>query len=370
MSEGVRYHTGKFPPQDLDWEQLVPLIARAHRNIAKFDGLLQAVPNPEVLLNPLRTKEATSSCRIEGTQVTDGDVFAADAAAGKSEVDEKKRHEILEAQNYRRAIKRAVELIDEPSRPRQITVTIVKETHRLLMDGLQQGNPGRFRKDKVHIGIQGGPALFHPIEYYKVEEGMAAWAKYTADSGGVKDQLVQLAVSHVEYESIHPFFDGNGRMGRLLVPLFLYKSELLSAPTFYVSEYLEEHRKEYYERLRKVSSKDDWTGWCKYFLEALTEQGRRNVEKAKGILDLYAEKKEIMRMDKAPGDDPTRALDFFFEKVEFNSKAFREESGMADATANRLIKYCVEKEWLECTKEAKGRRPATYSFTKLRELIE
>ena len=187
MSETPRYHTGKFPPQNLHWKELVPLVNPAATNIAKFDGLLRAVPNPEVLLAPLRTKEATSSCRIEGTKVTDGDVFAADAAGGKPEVSPKKREEIREAQNYRQVIKRAVELIDEPDKPRQISVMIIKEAHKLLLDGLQQGTPGEFRKGPVHIGIEGGPALFHPIEDYLVGQAMQAWEEYTGNPEGALD---------------------------------------------------------------------------------------------------------------------------------------------------------------------------------------
>ena len=369
MSEGVCYHAGMFPPEKLEWPRLVPLISPATRNIAKYDGLLHAVPNPEVLLAPLRTKEATSSCRIEGTLVTDEEVFAADAATGKLEVDPVKQREILEAQNYRRALKKAVELMDDPKRPREIYGTILKESHEILLEGQQGGHPGHYRKEPVHIGSRGGPIRFRPIEHNLLEGGMKKWEDYTALSDE-QDSLVQLAISHAEFESLHPFCDGNGRMGRILVPLFLYNRDILSSPTFYVSEYLEEHRQEYYDALLRVSSEDDWTGWCVFFLNALKEQGERNVGKAKGILDLYAEKKIWIREEKEIGlKDTTPALDFIFENVEFNSNSFIEKTEIKSATARRFLKSCAEKDLLTCTKEAKGRSPASYSFTELRDLI-
>ena len=363
MSEGVRYHTGKFPPQNLDWDRLVPLLEPVATHITRFDGLLRAVPNPEVLLAPLKTTEATASCRIEGTVVTLPEVLAADSG----ETDPKKEEEIREVKNYRLALKKAVELMTAPGRPLPLCGTVLKAAHAILLDG-QTGvykRPGEYRTGTVQIG---DPARFWPIESEYLEGGMSQWEKYVNEDS--PSRFIQLAVIHAEFESLHPFMDGNGRMGRMLVPLFLHSHGLLSSPTFYVSEYLEEHRQEYYDSLLAVSRDDDWTGWCEFFLKAMTAQGKRNESRADSIISSYKEKKEIMRKDKAPGDDPTRALDFFFENVEFNAKAFREESGMPDATANRLLKYCAEeKGWLECTKEAKGRSPASYSFTELRELI-
>jgi Fic family protein len=362
MSEGVRYHTGKFPPQDLDWGRLVPLLEPVATHITRFDGLLRAVPNPEVLLAPLKTTEATASCRIEGTVVTSQEVLAADSG----EADPEKEEEIREVQNYRLALKKAVELMAAPGRPLPLCGTVLRAAHAILLDG-QPGlhkRPGEYRTGTVQIG---DPARFWPIETEYLEGGMSQWEKYV--NGESPSLYIQLAIIHAEFESLHPFMDGNGRMGRMLVPLFLHSKEVLSSPTFYVSEYIEEHRQGYYDSLLAVSDNGDWTGWCEFFLKAMTEQGKRNESRADSIITSYKEKKEIMRNDKAPGGDPTRALDFFFENVEFNSKAFREETGMTDATANRLIKYCVEKGWLECTKEAKGRSPATYSFTQLRELI-
>ena len=363
MSEGVRYHTGKFPPENLDWGRLVSMLEPVATNIARFDSLLSLVPNSEVLLSPLKTTEATASCRIEGTIVTLPEVLAADSGIAVSE----KKEEIREVQNYRLALKKAVELMIAPDRPLPLSGWVLKEAHAILLDG-QPGSykrPGEYRTGPVQIG---NPARFWPIETEYLEGGMSQWEKYV-NREDIDSKYVQLAIIHAEFESLHPFMDGNGRMGRMLVPLFLFSQKLLSSPTFYVSEYIEEHRQKYYDALLAVSRDDEWTGWCEFFLKAMEEQGKRNAVRAEEIINSYKEKKDIMRREKAPGGDPTRALDFFFEKVEFNSKAFREESGMPDATANRLIKYCVEKKWLECTKEAKGRSPATYSFTKLREII-
>ena len=158
----------------------------------------------------------------------------------------------------------------------------------------------------------------------------------------------------------------------MLVPLFLYDRELLSAPTFYLSEYLEEHRREYFDRLREVSRADDWTGWCEFFLKAITEQGKRNGKKAKGILDLYDEKKDWMKGTKGIGLKETTlaALDFFFQNMEFNSTTFMEKTKIKEATGRRLLNRFRDHGLLICTKEPKGRTPGFYRFKELRELIE
>ena len=367
MSEIVRYHTGKFPPKKLDVNRLLPLITPASGAIHKFDGLLQPVPNSEVLLAPLSTTEATSSCRIEGTQVTDEEVWAADAGSEKLEDSPGKKKEILEAQNYRRALKRAVEIMNAPDRPKAIYSNVLKSAHAILLDD-QEGlhkHPGEYRRGGVSVGS------FCPIEAEYLAQGMYQWEQYI-NNKDVPDPLIQLAITHVEFESLHPFEDGNGRMGRMLVPLFLYDRELLSAPTFYLSEYLEEHRREYFDRLREVSRADDWTGWCEFFLKAITEQGKRNGKKAKGILDLYDEKKDWMKGTKGIGLKETTmaALDFFFQNVEFNPPTFMEKTKIKEATGRRLLNRCRDHGLLICTKEPKGRTPGFYRLKELRELIE
>jgi len=147
---------------------------------------------------------------------------------------------------------------------------VIRDSHAVLMDGVRgQGkSPGSYRRISNWIGPAGCTmenARFVPPNPDAVPAAMDAWEKYLHSTSG--DQLVQLAILHVEFEAIHPFLDGNGRLGRLVVPLFLVEKKLLTSPNFYISAYFEQHRDEYYERLRGVSRDGDWTGWCEFFFD-------------------------------------------------------------------------------------------------------
>ena len=146
-------------------------------------------------------------------------------------------------------------------------------------------------------------------------------------------KLVQLAVAHAEFEAIHPFLDGNGRLGRLIVPLFLFEKGLLSSPNFYISAYLDEHRDEYYSRLLAVSRDGDWTGWCAFFLTALIEQSRANQQKALAILSLYRERKDWIATA-TRSQYAVKALDWIFARPIFSSADFVHNVQIPKPTAN------------------------------------
>jgi Fic family protein len=196
---------------------------------------------------------------------------------------------------------------------------------------------------------------------------MAKWEKYLNSTQD--DLLVQLAIAHVEFEALHPFLDGNGRLGRMLIPLFLYHKKLLSAPTFYVSEYLEARRDEYVERLLAVSRDNDWTGWCQFFLKAILKQADSNINRAKAILALYETKKQrITELTKS--QYAIRALDFIFDRPAFKSSDFVKYSKIPKPTARRIIRVLVQNDLLAVWRESSGRQPAILGFTKLLNVAE
>ena len=197
--------------------------------------------------------------------------------------------------------------------------------------------------------------------------GMSAWEKYL----NVKepDALVQLAIVHAEFEALHPFMDGNGRLGRMLIPLFLFERKLLAAPTFYLSAYLEARREEYYDRLLAVSRDGDWTGWCVFFLGALTAQAESNARKAKEILDLYETKKNWIA-DQTHSQHAIRALDFLFDRPIFRSADFVAHSGIPQPSAKRILKVLRDEGLLRVVREASGRRSAILVFPELLNIAE
>jgi Fic family protein len=362
----TKYHEGRFPPQDLDWQRLLPLIGPANAAVARYEGALLGIPNAGVLLSPLSTQEAVLSSRIEGTQATFGEVleFEAEGTASSTE----KRDDIHEVLNYRLALRQAVKAMEKLP----LSQRVIKGAHHVLMQGVrgQNRSPGEYRKISNWIGPAGctvETARFVPMGAEHVPDAMSGWERYLhADA---LDRLVQLAILHAEFEAIHPFLDGNGRLGRLLVPLFLVDKQLLSSPNFYISAYLESHREEYYERLLSVSREGDWTGWVKFFLTAIIEQAKANDSKVRAILNLYRQKKDWI-VEETHSHHAIRALDWFFSRPIFKTSDFVASSGISKPTANRILQLIRKKGFLKEIRKPSGRRPATLAFPELLNIAE
>lgn len=364
----VRYHLGKFPPGALDLARLLPLVGPANAAIARYDGVLHGIPNPNVLLSPLTTREAVLSSRIEGTQATFGEVLEFEAEGAPDDESTPKKADIREVLNYRAALAEATRLLDTLP----LSERLVKETHRFLLRGVRGASkdPGEYRRIQNWIGAPGcrlEDARFIPCPAEHLPDAMHAWEQYIhADA---PDRLVQLAILHAEFESIHPFLDGNGRLGRLLIPLFLKAGGLLATPSFYLSEYLESHRDEYYERLLAVSRDDDWTGWCAFFLHAITEQAIANQSKAQAIHALYNRRKEWM-VEAAHSQFGTRALDWFFGRPIFKASDFISKVEIPVPTARRILNVARDGCLIREIRPASGRRPASYAFSELINICE
>ena len=180
---------------------------------------------------------------------------------------------------------------------------------------------------------------------------------------------MQLAIFHAEFEAIHPFLDGNGRLGRMLIPLYMYHARLIQSPMFYASEYFEAHRDAYYEHLRAVSRDNDWTGWCVFFLEALRAQAVENLKKTNAILKLYNDIKT--RMPKLTHSQyAIPALDWIFKRPIFLGNDFVDSSGIPVPTARRILTVLKKESILKILTEASGRRAALYLFSDLVNIAE
>ena len=260
----VKYHSGKFPPSALEWEQLIPLLGPASAAVARYDGVLGAIPNASVLLSPLTTQEAVLSSKIEGTQATMGEVLEFEAQRGRKKIPDQKRDDIHEVLNYRKAMRHAVELLQDLP----LCQRVIKQTHKVLLEGVRGHgkSPGEYRRVPNWIGPLGctmEEARFVPISAGDLDEAMGQWDRYLNSTA--PDRLVQLAILHAELEALHPFLDGNGRLGRMCVPLFMFKVGLIQSPMFYISAYFERNRDEYYERLLAISRDGNWSDWCVFF---------------------------------------------------------------------------------------------------------
>ncbi len=355
-----------FPPPDLDWPRLLPLIGPANAAVARYEGVLHGIPNADVLLSPMTSQEAVLSSKIEGTQATLGEVL--EFEAGEESASDEKRNDIQEVLNYRKAMWHAVSMLKRLP----LSQRVVRESHRVLMQGVRGENktPGEYRRIPNWIGPAGctvEAARFVPPGANHVNGLMSEWEKYL--QGQALDKLVQLAIVHAEFEAIHPFLDGNGRIGRLLVPVFLVSTELLSSPNFYVSAYLEAQRDEYCERLLAISRDGDWTGWCRFFLTALTEQAKDNEAKAKAILALYQSRKDWV-VEQTHSQYAVRALDWFFSRPIFRTSDFVASAGIPAPTANRLLRVVRDNGLLRELRAGRGRRAAILAFTELLNIAE
>jgi Fic family protein len=210
-------------------------------------------------------------------------------------------------------------------------------------------------------------ARFVPISAERVPDAMSAWERYLhADA---PDKLIQLAILHAEFEAIHPFLDSNGRLDRLLVPLYLVDKKLLPSRNFYISAYLEAHRDEYYEGLLAVSRDHDWSGWCLFFLTVIIEQARANHANAKAILDLYQDKK-LWITDLTHSQHAVRALDWFFSRPIFTTPDFAASSGIPKPTVNRIVQIAYKHGLLRVLRQGRGRRSTTLAFPDLLNIAE
>ncbi len=360
------YVPESLPPEGIDWEQHIPRIAAANRALARYDGILQAIPNPEILLSPLLTQEAVLSSRIEGTQASLEDVLRFEANP-RERISDTALADIQEIINYREALHAAVDALTN----RPLDVALICDLHRVLLTGSRgmDREPGCIREIQNFIGRDAyiEHAVFVPPAPQSVPGALEDWAAYLQREE--KDVLVQLSVLKAQFELIHPFCDGNGRIGRMLVPLILYVKGLIGSPMFYISAYLERHRPEYYERLLAVSRNRDWNGWIAFFLRAIEEQAEENGKKAKAILGLYDEMKqtvpEVTRSQYA-----IAAIDAIFRTPIFSSSEFYELSGIPRVSGAKILRDLEESNIISVLQRGTGRKANIYICPSLLAITE
>ncbi|WP_448215257.1 Fic family protein [Endozoicomonas sp. 2B-B] len=361
------YIPDTLPLQGLDFSRLITLVGEANAALAEYSGLLQGIINPAVMLSPLMNQEAVLSSRIEGTQATVEEVLEHEAGA---QFDERKNTDIQEILNYRTALMLAQEYLAEG---RTISLNLLLQLHQLLLDSVRgQGKaPGAFRKDQNWIGRAGctlETATFVPPDPIKLMDHLEAWNHYLGESDF--DVLAQTAIVHAQFELIHPFKDGNGRIGRLVIPLFLFSKQRLSSPMFYLSGYLEAHRDEYYERLKRIYQEGDWTGWIEFFLKAILIQAKENVQKVKTIMSLY-EKTKVSVQQTTGSKFTMQLVDTLFDRPIFQVNDFAKRSGISKPTLHGLLRQLhVPDGPIVTLREGSGRRPAIYAFPELLHICE
>ena len=367
FDEAVDYHYGKFPPTGLDYGRLLNHLVRATDAIARYDQMLKNMHNSEILLAPLRNQEAVISSRMEGTVSTMDEILKYEADYDDSNTGSAHaRSEVIETYLYRSALTAAQKAI-EAGQP--LSPFLIKAAHqRLLSFGRGAAKtPGEYKTEQNYLADRSKRnILFVPIKPEFLQDGMELLFRYIDTNND--PALLKAAISHVEFEALHPFKDGNGRIGRMLITLLLWKSGVITAPHFYISGYFEENKDLYVDTMRAVSEQDDWTSWCVLFLQAVEAQAMRNLAIANNISSLYERMKKEFS-DALSSKWSVEALDFVFTNPVFRNNKFTNNGGIPPASAARFTRVLLENNFLRTIEEPSGRRSALYAFEPLLELV-
>lgn len=349
-----------------NWESLAPLIGLANRKLAYYDGILSSIINPSLFLSPLETKEAVLSSKIEGTITTIDEVLKYEVNLIPASFS--KQQDIQEVLNYRTAMRNAIGWIE---RKLPLNNALICNIQKELMTGVRGANksPGQIRKEQNWIGKPRSSielASYIPPEPLGLSEHLSNLIDYMQ----LDDQeiILQTAIMHAQFELIHPFLDGNGRTGRILIPLFLWHKEIIKAPVFYVSEYLEANRDQYYESLRLISRDGDWEAWVRFFLQAVANQAEENALKANQVLSLYQQMKlRISAISNSP--HVIQILDLLFGNPMINSTSFIRQSGLNSQSGRRILNKLKDEKILLILQPSAGSRPEILIFKELMEIL-
>lgn len=285
-----------FVPSSLPIEltytpDLVLALSAADAAIGELAGLARHLPNPQLLIAPYVRREAVLSSRIEGTKASLSDLLLDEMR----ESDTLESADVHEVRNYVTALDYGVARLTTLP----LSLRLVRELHLRLMKGVrgEQAKPGEFRKTQNWIGAPGSQitqASYVPPPPDRLASLLDNWEKFLHQRGQYPD-LIQCALMHEQFEAIHPFLDGNGRVGRLMITLFLIECQRLPQPLLYLSAYFEEHRREYYECLQRVRTRGDWLGWLQFFLVGVTQTAQAALSQARWLLDLREEYRARLR---------------------------------------------------------------------------
>jgi len=316
-------------PRRLDlFDGTVALLDQASNSLGVLQGVGRLLQNPHLLISPYLRREAVLSSRIEGTQTTMSDVYA-------SELEQfglVRSTDVREVTNYIRAHEYGLGS-DLP-----LSLRLLRDLHRELMTGVRgrERHPGEFRTYQNYVGgTNGAEATYVGPPIPQMTERLDDFERFIHDR--TLRPLVQAAVIHYQFEAIHPFGDGNGRVGRLLVPLFLHARGLLPQPLLYLSAYFERTRSDYYARLMRVSTHGDWNGWIGYFLRGVDEQSQEATELADNLLALQARYREELHAKHAT-TNALALIDALFMNPLVSTRRAQAVLGVSPPTARSTIK--------------------------------
>ena len=356
------YQYKSFLPEFINhtftWDdpQINTMLENATRALGELNAFTMIVPNVDMFIQMHITKEANTSSKIEGTKTEMDEVLIA-----KNQVNPEKRDDWQEVRNYIDAMNSAIKELEMLP----ISNRLIKNIHAILLNSVrgEAKQPGEFRKSQNWIGGASlATAYFIPPHYNEVSELMSDLEKFLHNEQIFVPHLIKIAIAHYQFETIHPFLDGNGRIGRLLITLYLVSNGLLKKPSLYLSDFIEKNKSAYYEALSRVRTDNDLIHWIKFFLEAVIVTAKSGVKTFETILLIKQEMDTIIVEFGKKAHNASRLVEMLYQKPIVNMTDVGRELNLAKATVSSLIKDFEEKGIL---KETTGyERNKFYAFTR------
>lgn len=355
---------GPFPPTDLDLSPLGDLLEKATLSLGRLAGSAEILPDPDLFVFMYVRREAVLSSQIEGTEASLIDLLEYEARAGQSE----RRVDVREISNYVDALRFGLERVEELP----LSLRLIREIHERLMSGVRGGEPaktpGAFRRSQNWIG---GPspatARFVPPPVDHMTSALHELERFFHDDSRLPI-LIRVGLAHAHFETVHPFLDGNGRIGRLLITFLLAHEEVLREPILYLSIFFKRHRQDYYDRLQAIREKGDWEGWLAFFLEGVAVVSDEATHTARRIVDLREEARtQISQQLGRRAGTGLLLLESLFRHPIVNVKRVGDLTGLSQPAANALSNALEE---IGILRETTGRKTyRMFAFDRYLELF-
>lgn len=349
-------------PWSLDNMEVIQLLSKADRELGRLDMYSNYIPNPDLFISMHVLKEATQSSKIEGTQTN-----IEDALREREDIPLVKRDDWEEVQNYSLAMKAAIKDLEKLP----FSSRLIRQTHKILLQGVrgEQKLPGEFRRSQNWIGGASlSDATFIPPVHSSIPGLMSDLEYFVHNTDVFLPDLLKIALIHYQFETIHPFLDGNGRVGRLMITLYLVSKGILKKPILYLSEFLEANRRHYYENLTLVREKNDISQWVKFFLVGIIETSTNGIKTFDSILQLQKQVDMDLQTLGSRAANANKITNYLYQKPLINAEKVSEVAGISYPSAYKLI---GDMERLGILREITGgRRSREYIFDKYLRIFQ
>ncbi len=331
----IEYYS--FRPKNISKEWIISspkinsLLSEANRLLGELNAFSQLIPDVDFFIKMHISKEATTSSRIEGTKTN-----MKEALLKEDDINPEKRDDWNEVQNYIKAINYSIKQLEKLP----LSNRLLKNTHKVLLKGVRGKHklPGEFRKSQNWLGASLKDAIYIPPHYTDVPDLMSDLEIFLNNTEFYVPHLIKIAIAHYQFETIHPFLDGNGRLGRLMITLYLVSNDILKKPALYISDFFEKHRNYYYDNLMQVRLKNDLEQWTKFFLVGVIETSKSSIQVFKDIIKLKSdiENNSLPKLG-SKTEKGARLLKIIFENPIITAGRVVDKLNISHSTANRLL---------------------------------